>query len=101
MITVEINEQVADSVAKGLSEFNAKFLEEFLIRVKQRTPVRTGFLQESWGGNNQPTKMEIFNGAPYAEYIENGTERIAPVGMLKTTILEGQDIANKVMEETK
>lgn len=101
MITLELNEQVIKSVEQGLTEFNAKFLAEFLERVKSKTPVRTGFLQESWGGNNQPTKMEIFNGAPYAEYIENGTERIAPVGMLKTTLLEGQDIANKVMEETK
>lgn len=96
MITTNITVENEEEVKKLFENFNADFLAEFLSRVKQKTPVRTGFLQSSWGGNEQPTKIEVFNGAPYAEYIENGTERIAPVGMLKTTIQEAPAICQEI-----
>jgi hypothetical protein len=93
---------------KGLDEFNLKikqvgkipqaFADEFVKRVKERSPVRTGLLKESWDMQVKPGVLELRNkatneeGQPYTSYVEWGTYKQAPVLMISTTVLEKQDI---------
>jgi len=81
-----------------LRNFKREFGMEFLERVKAKTPVRTGHLQNSWGFTETKTDIEIYNTAEYAEYVEYGTERMEPRAMLRATLLEREQIAEVAAE---
>lgn len=75
-----------------LRKFKSEFLMEFIARVRQKTPVITGKLQNGWGGNLKKTAVEIWNTMDYAEYVEYGTHKMAPRGMLRATLEEVEQI---------
>lgn len=79
--------------ANKLEEFRVAFAEEFFTRVVNRTPVDTGFLRDSWTIDLQAKSIDIVNDAPYAPYIEYGTWKMEPRGMVRTTALEAEEIA--------
>ena len=81
-----------------LASFKQEFADEFRERVSARTPVDSGNLQKSWDAAVLRDSIEISNGARYAAYIEYGTVHIPPVGMLRTTVLEAEDIARTAAE---
>lgn len=94
-----------DNVFAGLQtqlrNFKEEFGMEFMERVKSRTPVRTGHLQNSWGFTMKKTDIEIYNTAEYAAYVEYGTEHIEPRGMLRATLLEVEQIAEVAKERAE
>jgi hypothetical protein len=57
-------------------------------RVKQKTPVRTGALRDAWTYEVDESLLTVGNTIPYAIFVELGTPKMAPQGMLSTTILE-------------
>jgi len=75
-----------------LRKFKEAHGVELMERVKQRTPVDTGHLQNSWGFQMKSTSYEVYNTKDYAAYVEYGTEKMAPRGMLRTTLLEVDQI---------
>ena len=77
----------------SLRKFKREFGVELLERVKARTPVDTGHLQNSWGFTEKARDIEIYNTKDYAAYVEYGSEHNRPVGMLSTTLLEAEQIA--------
>lgn len=86
------------TVFAGLDTRLRKFKEQFGVeaveRMKQRTPVRTGVLKESYGFTLKAKDVEFWNLAPYATYVENGTPHMAPRAMMRTTLLlESEQIA--------
>lgn len=85
-----------DKVFAGLQTKLRKFKREwgieFTRRVRERTPVRTGYLQNSWGFTVKAEDIEIYNVADYASFVEYGTEKMAPRGMMRATILEADQI---------
>jgi hypothetical protein len=84
-----------------LRKFKSEFGVEFMERVKEKTPVITGRLQNGWGFTMKQTDIEIWNVQDYASYVEYGTPKMAPRGMLRRTLLESQDIAKVAMERAK
>lgn len=84
-----------------LRKFKQFFGEEFMERVKQRTPVVTGALRNSWGFTMRQDDIEIWSTSPYSDFVENGTETMAPRGMLRTTLLEKDDIARVAIEKSQ
>lgn len=92
-----------DKVFAGLDTKLLKFKEEygveFVRRVRDKTPVKTGHLQASWGFERKATDIEIYNVADYAGYIEYGTEHIPPVGMMRATLEEANQIAEVAAEK--
>lgn len=84
-----------------LRKFPNEFGQEFLARVRERTPVITGKLQRDWGYQTKAGVVEVYNIAEYAGYVEYGTEKMAPRGMLRTTALESDDIAAIALERSK
>lgn len=77
--------------------FMQNFADEFLIRVKEKTPVKTGRLQNAWEAEVTPDLITVSNDVPYAEFIEFGTPTISPFAMLQQTIAEAGIIADVVV----
>jgi hypothetical protein len=77
----------------NLRKFKQEFAMEFQQRVEQRSPVRTGALQKGWVTDQKQTGFTLSNVQPYAGFVEWGTEHMAPVGMVATTLLEKEQIA--------
>lgn len=100
MSTGEI-EKVFVGLDTRLRRFKEEFGVEFLERVRQRTPVETGKLQRGWGFTMKQSDIAIWNIQDYAAYVEYGTPHMAPRGMLRTTLLEKEEIARVAAERSK
>ena len=77
-----------------LRNFKQAFAMEFQKRVEDRTPVLSGALKAGWVTEQTATGFNLNNVQPYAEYVENGTEKMAPRAMVGTTLLETDQIAD-------
>lgn len=85
-----------------LRKFKSEFGQEFKARVEARTPVgETGRLSRGWGFTTTKTDIEVFNTVEYAAYVEYGTPKMEPRGMLRATILESEEIAAIAAERAK
>jgi HK97 gp10 family phage protein len=91
-----------EGVFAGLNTKLRKFKQEvgmeFTERVKARTPVKTGHLQNSWGITYKATDIEIYNTQDYCSFVEFGTPHMAPRAMLRTTIAEMDQICEVAAE---
>ena len=94
-----------DKVMAGLDtrlrKFKREWGVEFLERVKARTPVITGRLQRGWGFEEKAKDISIYNVVDYASFVEYGTDRMEPRAMMRTTLLEKDDITKVALERTK
>lgn len=70
------------------NEFAQAFADEFVKRVKARTPVRGGTLQRGWKSKVSEKEILIENRVDYAGYVEDGTEHMKGAHMAKTTMGE-------------
>lgn len=93
------NAQVFAEIQTQLDALVPAFIDEFIPRVRFRTPRVTGKLQEGWYGRDEGGGVAyIGNDVDYAPYVEYGTYKMAPRGMLQTTLEESDqilDIARK------
>jgi len=62
--------------------------KEFKARLDMRTPVDTGALRNANTVEVVDNSIVVSNAMPYFDYVEDGTPKIRPVGMLKTTEAE-------------
>ena len=100
-----------------LAGFQEAFKDEFVARVKKKTPKVTGILRDGWEGTVKSNEIEIKNDVDYASFVEFGVPRhtrttawgkkTAPyehpgqpaVGMMRTTALEGDQIAEVALQK--
>lgn len=73
--------------------------QKFMERVSRRTPVRTGALLLGWETRNKVDGFEVGNGVPYAKYVEEGTEKMAPRRMVASTVEEFDEIMDEALKE--
>lgn len=93
MVTFEVN---MDDLDPDLEGFFDDVLKEAETRIKQRTPVATGTLQESIEVNKtSDTTYEIGSDVDYFPYVEFGTSKMAGAYMVRTTIEELPVIAER------
>jgi len=76
-----------------LRKFKQAYAQELLARTERRTPVDTGALQRGWGVTMRQTGFTIYNTKEYASYVEFGTPHQPPKAMLRTSLAEGEQIA--------
>lgn len=62
-----------------------------------RTPRDTGRAQEGWEANEN----EIYNNVPYIGFLEEGTSKMSPFYMVRTSLEELPDIIEKALERNK
>jgi len=75
-----------------LRNVKKEFAAEFLDRLRDKTPVRTGALQDGWGQTQKAEGIEIWNVEPYAAFVNNGTAYQRPQRMVERTIAESDII---------
>lgn len=81
-----------------LIKYKREVAKEVVARVRQRTPIRTGFLWRSWEYQMHNYSVSFKNAAPYADFVENGTPFQAPQRMLQRTLLEVDEIGRLVAQ---
>lgn len=99
-----------------LDDFQEEFKDEILESVKEKTPEDTGDLKRGWRGKVLPNNIEIGNVEEYASFVEYGVEPHTrttawgkktkpythpgqqPAGMLRRTMLEAEQIADRVVK---
>jgi hypothetical protein len=86
-------DRVFANLDTSLVKFKREWGVEALQRVENRTPVLTGALKRGWGFEMKAKDIEIYNTKDYAEYVEYGTPHMAPVGMLRATLNEAEQIS--------
>jgi hypothetical protein len=89
------------NIQKQIEMAKVEFSLEFLKRWNRRTPVDTGTLRKGNTVKTASSQFEFINEVPYFGYVEDGTPTHRPVGMLKTTVLEANEIWNIAMKRAK
>lgn len=79
-------------IEAALTGFIPAWATEAKSRIVQRTPVRSGALRDAWADALPPGAIEINNTMPYAHMIELGTIHMRPQPMVRTTVLEVDQI---------
>jgi hypothetical protein len=94
-----------DDIARQIAQMEAlpqAIATEAKARWDMRTPVDTGALLAANTvevlANND---IQFSNALPYFDFVEDGTPKMRPVGMLKTTIGELTDIVRVALARTQ
>jgi len=92
----------------GLTKDNAwKKFQAFVLvtfnKIKNRTPVDTGMAKSSWRVEiNQVEEgyftAEIWNGVHYIVYLEFGSSKQAPAGMLRIVLLKQSAVIRNILK---
>ena len=90
-----------DEAIRELQQAEQKFVDLFIERVKQKTPVLTGTLRDGWEGKIFNGSYEFSNPANYTASVEYGTEKQSPVGMLSSTLQETEQIMDQALQGTR
>lgn len=94
MATITYNEQVLTDIEDAMDKVIAEVGRVCLERVKERTPVRTGYARSRWGLEVGSHDFTLNNDAEYISYLEDGSSDQAPSGMLAITMMEVPDITD-------
>lgn len=99
----DIKEALAE-MTKKLKQVAPVFCDIFVERVKGRTPVITGTLRDAWKVEPAGNTINIVNdanrdGNHYASFVEYGTYKMAPRGMLRATLLERDQILAEAVKK--
>lgn len=86
------NESIANEAVQKIKKFEDEFMMEFMKRVAERTPVRSGLAQRSYTIEQQGNGWVLKNEQEYVVYLELGTLHDSPHAMIQTTMVEYQDI---------
>ncbi len=66
-----------DEIKKDIVKVMGQVAQGVPNVVRPRSPIRTGHLRRSWKSRHFSYQADIMNTAAYAEYVENGTSRMA------------------------
>lgn len=93
------NVSKAEEAVAKINNFKEEFMNIFMNRVRQKTPVETGALKDGWYIEKHTDGLSLNNDEDYAVYLELGTENIAPVAMVQTTIIESSAIIKEAKQK--
>lgn len=106
-------DSISDKLTKPTAKVAAEYADEFIVRVKKRTPYPPGFnpgsgkkvtgkLKRSWGAKGvNKNGGTIFNDADYAQYVDKGTEKMNGAHMVAKTINESDIITKLAWKRAK
>jgi hypothetical protein len=84
----DLQRTVADIIEEAIkteSEGSARFVLE---GVKAKTPVDTGRARDGWKMEIDGEEYRVFNEVPYIGFLEAGSSKQAPQGMVALTLSE-------------
>jgi len=88
------------NIEKGLNKIQHDIVEEGLRLVKDKTPVRSGLLKNSWSAEHKEfgQQSSINNPQRYAKYVENGSPTTRPAKMAAQTVQQLKIEAGKIIK---
>lgn len=101
MATITHNEKLLVDIQDDIDKVVKEVGREALNRVKDRTPVRTGYARSRWELTTQEDGFTLENDATYISFLELGSSDQAPNGMLGITMMEVPDIVDEVVQKHK
>lgn len=102
------NEDIAVQSTNKIHQFEQEMMNEFMLRVQQKTPVSSGHEADSHPGalkagwtvsNDSDGSWTLNNSQDYAVYIEAGTHKMSPRGMIATTMVELDQIVDNAKKK--
>lgn len=63
-------------------------VDDLFATLKRRSPVRSGKFRKSWNKSVGTTRTRISNPQPYAQELEDGKSKQAPLGVVNPSINE-------------
>jgi hypothetical protein len=105
-------QSIRDRLTSPQKKFAQTFADDFIQRVKVRTPnppslradgsgPSTGNLKRGWKAKVSKTQVTIYNDVEYANYVEDGTDKMPGAHMLKTTANEAGTISKRAYDKVK
>lgn len=74
--------QLNKNVQKMLDEVATKTLDV----AQANTPVRSGYARKNWTKKTDSKGFDVANATPYIQFLDKGTSRQAPSGIVKPTV---------------
>lgn len=104
--------KIRDKLTSPQKKFAQQFADDFIVKVRDRTPYPPGFnpgsgknvtgnLKRSWKADVSKSQVTIYNDAEYAAYVEDGTEKMVGAHMLKLTAAEAGIISKRAYDKVK
>lgn len=104
--------KIRDRLTSPQKKFAQTFADDFIVKVTTRTPnppslradgsgPSTGNLKRGWKSRVSRKEVTIYNDVEYAEYVEDGTEKMPGAHMLKTTAAETGQISKRAYDKVK
>lgn len=87
-VQLTLDQSIMNKIAEDLNEIKDAYIDELLRTIVEKTPVDTGRAKAGWIRNGD----DIVNPVPYVEYLETGTDKMRPIGMVASTMVNGQRI---------
>lgn len=108
-------DRIRGKLTNPQKRFAREFADDFVDRVKLRTPnpplspnpgsaansPSTGKLRRGWKSKVSSKEVTIYNDVEYAQYVEDGTEKMNGTHMLKTTANETGEISKRAYNKVK
>lgn len=93
-------EETSDEEEERIRNILQDFTTEFMNRLIRRTPIDTGRARNGWKhGKIDFTYIEVYNEVPYVVYLEEGSSKQAPNGMLRITMEEIPQILQEAIDK--
>lgn len=83
--------QIANELEEWVLDFTNDIAKQVYKGARKRTPVRSGRAQRGWQidyTNKLGVPAIVSNDVPYITYLEHGTVHMAPVHMVRATLIE-------------
>ena len=87
-------DKIMDQVDEDLTYLFRNSVRKLYDDIKQDTPVDTGTLRDGWEATINTKSAKIVNKVPYVGYVEYGTDKMAPVGMVARNLRKFNNILN-------
>jgi len=96
-----MNDKIFIDLQSRLRKFKEEWAIEFMERVKEKTPEKSGRLKESYYFTQKQEGIEFASLEDYFKYVEHGTVHMAPRRMVGRTLLEEDEITEIAMRKAK
>jgi hypothetical protein len=92
-VQLTLDQAIMNKIAQQLNDIKDAYIDEMLTTIAEKTPVDTGRAKSGWIRNGD----DIVNPVPYVPYLESGTDRMRPIGMVSSTMANGQRILDLIV----
>jgi len=88
-VVVKFNsKRMMNDIKRSVDDEKIGLVEDLYKTILRRSPVRSGKYKKTWRKVETKTRANISNPQPYAQRLEEGHSRQAPLGVVKPAIAE-------------